>query len=110
MTAALISLALLLSAWYVSRVIKRAIVILYDAIMRSAVIANFSRYGDFEDVKVAIINDESAYFIRESALWHCKVEDDVIDRSTARIVDAVNVTQKQLEDIIEAVEALNTEY
>lgn len=106
----LLVLALLLSVWYLGRVIQRSIVILYDAIMRSAIISNFSKYGDFEDVKVVIMDDDTGYFIRESALWKCDIVDDVPVRSSAKVLDVINMPPSELSRVIEAVEALNTEY
>lgn len=110
MTGLLVALAIVFGTIYLGRVIKRAVVIFYDATMRAAAIASFSRYGDFDDVKVVILDDETGYFIREGALWKCDVVDDIPQRSTAKLLDVINLPPQDLESVIEAVEALNTEY
>jgi hypothetical protein len=96
-------------AYMIYRVIRVSTMTLFQAIVRHAFVSNFSRFGDFSDMKVAIIDDETGYYVKDGALWIVEVKDDEVVKSTARPVDLFNIDEVKLKEVMAAVDALNTD-
>lgn len=79
----------------------------FEAQIRSAMIANFSRYGFDKDAKFVIVDDERAYFMHNDAVWRCDVVDDLPMRETAKPVDLMQVNRDELKEVMAVVDIMN---
>jgi hypothetical protein len=96
-------------AYMTYRAIRVSTATLFQAIVRHAFVSNFSRFGDFSDMKVAIVDEETGYYVREGALWTVEVQNDELLKSTARPVDMFDMDEKKLKEVMFVVDVLNTD-
>lgn len=106
----LLSLTIIVSTYIFIRLIKSSSTYLYAGMIHSSLIANFSRYGNMNNMRMVLIDDETAYFIRENSLWACPVVDEMPLREQAKLVDVFNISPIDLQKVLAAVDALNSEY
>ena len=83
--------------------------VMYEAMIRSALVSNFSRFGNLDEYKIVVIEDSRGYFVRDNALWTCDIVDDEIVNSSTRPVDLIKIDADKLKEVMAAVDTLNTE-
>lgn len=111
MTYALIGLALavLFAARIVFNGLRAHAAVMFEGMIRSAFIANFSRFGSFDDYQIVVIDDVRGYFVRDDALWTVEVRDEELVKSTARPVDLITVDADKLKEAMAAVDTLHSD-
>jgi hypothetical protein len=110
--AAVIVFGMVASSLIIVSGLKRLASIIYSASLRSALVANFSRFGQFgEDTRFVISSDEKrGYFLRDEALWGVELKNRVMIKSTAKQIDAISIPLSLLEEVTRAVDALNSDF
>lgn len=108
-----VALAIVVSTLFLAFVVFNAIkalaAVLFEGMIRSAFIANFSRFGNFDDYQIVVIDDVRGYFVRDGALWTVEIENEEMVKSTARPVDLITVDSDKLKEAMAAVDTLNSD-
>lgn len=107
---ALLLLTMILCARIVYDGIKAHAAVTFEGMIRSALVSNFSRFGDFDDYRIVVIDDIHGYFVRDGALWTVEVENEELVKSTARPMDLITVDSELLKEAMAAVDALHGDY
>ena len=81
-----------------------------EASLRSAFVSNFSRFGDWDNYRIAVINEKHGWFVRDGALWLCEMDEEVPVKYSARPVDLVTVDSDMLKEAMAAVDALHVDF
>lgn len=105
-----LALAVLLAARVVYNGLHAHASVMFEGMIRSAFIANFSRFGDFDDYKIVVIDDARGYFVRDSALWTVEIKDEELVKSTARPLDLMTVDADKLKEAMVAVDTLHSDF
>jgi hypothetical protein len=103
-------LAILFAARTVYNGLRAHAAVMFEGMIRSAFVANFSRFGDFDDYRIAVIDDKRGYFVRDNALWMVEVEDEELVKSTARPIDLMTVDAELLKEAMAAVDTLHSDF
>lgn len=106
----LVCLAMIISARIVYRGLRAHASVMFEGMIRSAFVGNFSRFGDFDDYRIAVIDDARGYFVRDNALWMVEVQDEELVKSTARPVDLMTVDAALLKEAMAAVDTLHSDF
>lgn len=106
----IICLTILLAARIVYRGLRAHASVMFEGMIRSAFVGNFSRFGDFDDYRIAVIDDARGYFVRDNALWMVEVQDEELVKSTARPVDLMTVDAALLKEAMAAVDTLHSDF
>ena len=88
---------------------------MFEAVLRSGFVANFSRFGDYSEFQIAVIDDKRGYFVRDGALWMVDVVAEGDDgynlvKESARPVDLMKVDSSLLKEVMAAVDTLHDDY
>jgi hypothetical protein len=105
-----ICLVILSASFVVYRGLRAHASVMFLGLIRAAFIANFSRYGDLETYRVAVVNDTHGFFVRDSALWIAEVDDLTVVKSTARPLDLMTVDAALLKEAMTAVDFLHSDF
>lgn len=106
--ASIIGVSVIIGARHVYRGLQGHAGALYEGMIRSALVSNFSRFGTFDPNKIVVMDDTRGYFIRDDALWVCEIKDDDVLPATARPVDLIHMDAQNLREVMAAVDTLNT--
>ena len=102
---------IVLSIVYLTRSVNQAVIAFYNISMKSAMIANFSRFGDWSEQHYAISSyngTQRGFFMRDGALWTCEVLDGALLKTTAKPIDMYN--EPHLKEVLDVVEALTDDH
>lgn len=110
----IVLIVLCLTVLFASRIVYNGLrahaSVMFEGMIRAAFIANFSRFGDFDDYRIAVIDDKRGYFVRDNALWMVEVKDEELVKSTARPVDLMTVDAALLKEAMAAVDTLHEDF
>jgi hypothetical protein len=81
-----------------------------ESALRTAFVSNFSRFGDWENYRIAVINGKHGWFVRDGALWLCDMDDEEPVKYSARPVDLVTVDSDMLKEAMAAVDVLHGDF
>jgi hypothetical protein len=102
----IIAAAILLGSVIIYRGLRGFAFVVFEGLLRSSIVSNFSRFGDIDENKLAIM-EHRGYFVRDNALWVGDLVDGEIDKTTVRPLDLFNRDSSLLKEARSAVELLH---
>jgi hypothetical protein len=94
------------SSFAISRRLKKIEDGLFYAIIKHALVSNFSRFSQLDEASIAVI-DQHAYYVQNGTLWIADYLDDDMVMQSARPVDLVEADSLLLREAMMAVDVLN---
>lgn len=112
---AALCISILLAAQRIYSGLRGHATVMFEAVLRSGFVANFSRFGDYSEFQIAVIDDKRGYFVRDGALWMVDVVAEGDDgynlvKESARPVDLMKVDSSLLKEVMAAVDTLHDDY